>query len=623
MNKEILNILNNFSNDTITLHRLIVTLFLKINNCKINNNELIKSYLISDDVMLSKIFASQLPIYDNIQFTFEDLIEIFELVVPKSDKVTNGAVYTPRYIKEFIVNQTIKDLQVKINEAKFCDISCGCGGFLFVIAKEIKRQTGKSYKDIISQNIFGLDISDYSIERAKILLSLLAISEGEDEIKFNFNLFIGNALDFDWFSKVQSIKFNNGFDAIVGNPPYVRAKNIEHFSKKLLANWNVTKSGNPDLYIPFFEIGIKFLNPSGVLGYITVNSFYKSINARELRRYFQENQFEMKILNFGDEKIFGNKSAYTCICFIRPFRQSYISFAKITSGYIKQNLDIHYNKISYSSLESKKGWLLSGKDIIEKIKRIENCGIPLHKLFKIKNGIATLSNNIYIFKPIDENGKYFIHEVNGNRYLIEKTICKDIIKPNILKIEDDIEKFKEKLIFPYFNGNNTLTLFDEDYFRENFPNAYKYLQSNIDRLRERDKGNGDYGGWYAYGRTQAFNDKGFKLLFPYIAKQPYFIYTSQKDLLIYCGYAIFSNNPKELLVLKKILESDLFWYYIKHTSKPYSAGFFSLAKNYVKNFGICNLNEDEKNFLLNTENKERINKFLYKKYNVILENESF
>ena len=614
MNRKIIKELKKKSNDTHTLHKLIVSLFLKSNNYQVNNNQLIKSYLISDEYDLSKILK-----YAEL-LTFEDLIELFEILIPLSDKITNGAVYTPRYIKEFIVNNSINNLKVEIDKAKFSDISCGCGGFLFIIAKQIKLKTGKPYKDIFSQNIYGLDICDYSIERAKIILSLLAISEGEDEKKFDFNLFTGNALDFNWLDKIEKIESNNGFDAIVGNPPYVRAKNLDENNKKLLEKWNVTKSGNPDLYIPFFEIGLKFLNSNGILGYITVNSFYKSINARELRKYFQENQFNLEIIDFGNEKLFGKKSAYTCICFLRPLKHSYLSFAKTTSNSIKEFQKINCNKIYYSSLEPKKGWILGSKEVIENIKKIEKCGTQLNKLFKIKNGIATLTNNIYIFKPVAEDDNHFIHKVNGRNYLIEKEICKDIIKPNILKTEDDIEKNKEELIFPYSNGNNSLSLFKEDYFRIEFPNSYKYLQSNRIKLEQRDKGKGNYENWYAYGRTQALNDKGLKLLFPYMAKKPYFIYTDQKDLLIYCGYAIFSENPKELLILKKILESDLFWYYIKHTSKPYSGGYFSLAKNYVNNFGVCELNKAEKKFLLNTENEEEINNFLYNKYEIIPEN---
>ena len=83
----------------------------------------------------------------------------------------------------------------------------------------------------------------------------MAISKGEDVEQFSFNLYVGNALDYNWNNTLP--KFS-GFDAVIGNPPYVRAKHISKESKKLMQNWEVTKSGNPDLYIPFFEIHYSF-----------------------------------------------------------------------------------------------------------------------------------------------------------------------------------------------------------------------------------------------------------------------------------------------------------------------------------------------------------------------------
>jgi hypothetical protein len=158
----------------------------------------------------------------------------------------------------------------------------------------------------------------------------------------------------------------------------------------------------------------------------------------------------------------------------------------------------------------------------------------------------------------------------------------------------------------------------ENYFKENFPKAYKYLLVNKEDLQKRDKGNGDYGAWYAFGRTQALCDSGFKLLFPYMAKKPHFVFTEQKDLIIYCGYAVFHESTDELKILKRILESQVFEYYMANTSKPYSAGYFSYAKNYLKNFGICKLNDDEKYFLSNGAPQKEVNEFLIDKYKLSL-----
>ena len=156
-----------------------------------------------------------------------------------------------------------------------CDPSVGCAGFLVSAAKKIKKVYGTSFKSIFEKQIFGLDIQDYAVARSEILLALLAISEGEDERTFKFNIFVGNALEFKW-SEVQ--KCANGFEIILGNPPYVCSRNIGPETKKLLANWEVCSTGHPDLYIPFFQLGLEALAPGGILGFITMSTFFKSFN---------------------------------------------------------------------------------------------------------------------------------------------------------------------------------------------------------------------------------------------------------------------------------------------------------------------------------------------------------
>jgi hypothetical protein len=94
------------------------------------------------------------------------------------------------------------------------------------------------------------------------------------------------------------------------------------------------------------------------------------------------------------------------------------------------------------------------------------------------------------------------------------------------------------------------------------------------------------------------------------------VFTENKDMLIYCGYAVFNESAEELKILKRILESKVFEYYMANTSKPYSAGYFSYAKNYVKNFGICELSNEERYFLSNGVTKKEVNDFLVDKYKI-------
>ncbi len=620
ISKDISKFLNELSDNLTIVNKLIVGAYLEFNNIKVRNNKLILSFTEGNDKETVKTFINLIQL-KNGKFDFEDVIHLFETSIPSKDISVNGAVYTPNYIKDYIVKETLSKFKdTDLQNLKVSDIACGTGAFLYTVAQEIKTKTHNSYFDIFKQNIFGLDISDYTITRAQILLSLLAISNGEDLVEFEFNLMVGNALSFEWNEKIKDFK---GFDIVLGNPPYVRAKNLSEETKSLLTNWEVTKTGNPDLYIPFFEIGLQFLKVGGILGYITVNTFKRSVNARNLREYFKTNLFDIKILDFGSSQVFENKSTYTCIIFIEKKQCEVVKYQKITvEDFLNEKIN-DFTQINYNLLNTKKGWILNKPDVLKTINKIEKTGIPLGDKFPIRNGLATLSNDIFIFKPVDEDEDYFYHQ-NGKLHKIEKGICRDVIKPNRLKCESQIPDLKEQIIFPYYQGNlqanlfgfksNKKIVFDEKYFKEHFPKAHEYLEGNKEQLLNRDKGKNKKYKWFEFGRTQALNDLGKKLLFPYMAGQPYFVYSDQDDLLLYAGYAVYFDSERELKVLKRILESKVFWYYIKKTSKPYSGNYFALAKNYVKDFGICNLTENEKNYLLSTDSFEDRNEFLLEKY---------
>ncbi|MFX0137215.1 MAG: class I SAM-dependent DNA methyltransferase, partial [Candidatus Hodarchaeota archaeon] len=469
------------------MNKLFVSLFVKVNNIKVNHNRLIKQLIISENNFEQAVFKEFRLLFERYEnkIDFSNLVQLFEYSIPSRDRVINGIVYTPKYIKLYIVDEIINRLYSPMNQARFCDLSCGCGGFLYTMAKRIKNTTEKKYNEIFKNYLYGLDIKDYSIERAQILLSLLAISESEDNSDFEFNLYVGNALNFDWYERISYINQNKGFDAIVGNPPYVTIRNIDEESKRLLKNWSVTRGGNTDLYIPFFEIGINYLKQNGILGYITVNTFFRSLNARALRKYFHDNSFNLKIIDFGNERVFGNKSAYTCLCFIQKQVSNQIKYTKANIEQIQKNNALEFKEISYNSLDYNRGWLLCSNSILKKLKMIESIGTPLIVRFKMRTGLATLSNNIFIFKPFKEDDNFYFIKKGDNLFPIEKNVCKDIINPNKIKSDLDIPKQLEKIIFPYHKNKNRIELFNEDYFKSNFSHACKYLEIHKKILAKR------------------------------------------------------------------------------------------------------------------------------------------
>ncbi|MGV8963418.1 MAG: HsdM family class I SAM-dependent methyltransferase [Candidatus Saccharimonadaceae bacterium] len=596
--------------------KLIVSAFVEINQLEVINNNLLQTYLIKENQVeeWNKLFEFINILQPEIDvFNIEKLIELFEFVVSPSDRIINGAIYTPSNIREYIVSETFRKAGNRIADAKIADISCGCAGFLFTAAKELKRITRNNYEYIFQNQIFGLDIQEYSVTRSKLLLSLLALSEGEDIEEFHFNLHQGDALIFNWHEQYENFE---GFEIIVGNPPYVCARNLEDTVKENLQNWSVCTSGNPDLYIPFFQIGFENLTDNGFLGYITMNTFFKSLNGRSLRGYFKENNAAIRIIDFGTLQIFKSKSTYTCICFVEKTEQDYIEYYKSVEKELPTNRT-QYNRINYINLDAKKGWNLNDNEVIS---RIESIGRPFGEVYKTRHGIATLKNDLYIFKPVAEDDEFYYLQ-NGSLYPIEKGICKDILNSNKLSRSIDFDQVKEKVLFPY-NDEIKPKALEEDFLKDMYPRAYQYLIEKRNILAGRDKGKGKYEQWFAFGRTQSLEKIGNKLFFPKFSdKIPNYIISDDDDLLFYNGQAIIGHSKEEMLLIKKIMESRLFWYYIKTTSKPYSSNYYSLNGNYIKNFGIPDFSIDEIDFLINEPDKDVIDSFLEDYYDVQLDME--
>lgn len=609
---------NTIPHETSIVNRLLVSTYVVINRLNavgdFSEKYIINEYNHSSELPLFTQLYNLITLNYN-RFALEDLIEFFEFVISPAEKEVNGAVYTPLYIREYVVKESLKGYSnEELVNIKIGDLSCGCGGFFITAAIYIHKKTGAPIHEIIS-NFYGVDIASYSIERTRILLNLLCLSYGEDE-SIRPNLYQANSLEFN-IRSINEIAQNEGLDIVIGNPPYVSSSKISEESKQLLLKWSVASTGKTDLYLPFFQLAIEALKPGGTLGYITVNNFYRSLNGRAFRAYMSEHRYNLQMVDFGSEQVFKGRSTYTCICLISKIEGN-IVYCKKNSHELNSLSAEEFIRIEYGNLDDFTGWTLCNTVTTSNIRKIESIGTPLGKLFDIKNGFATLKNDIYLFTPIRETKKYFYIKLNNTEIKIEKDICRKAIKPNILKNESDIENYLEYIIFPYtIDACNKAVLIDEEIMKEKYPHALEYLRLHTKELKNRDKESRTYASWYAYGRTQALNIIGKKLLFPYLADKPYFVLTEDETLLFYNGYAIVSKSSRKLMVLRRILQSSVFWYYIKHTSKPYGGNYFALAKNYVKNFGIPKLTEAEEDIILNLDERD-LDPYIENLYGVIL-----
>ncbi len=610
MDRNIFKYLNSKKlSDTNKVNRLFVLAFMKMNNWSLQQHPYLLEYL---NINIPKNesydvdeFTSILKKY-NCNLTFEDLIELFEFVISPSDRIVTGAVYTPSAVRQSIISHCLSKFNARqLYTLRVADIACGCGGFLMDVAKYIHEHTRKSFWDIYYENIFGIDIQHYSIERAKILLSLLALNHGENFVG-DFNLIQADTLDFcsdDW-----NRTYTN-FNTIVGNPPYVCSRNVDEKTKNKMLRYEVCKTGHPDLYIPFFQIAMEMLDDNGNLGYITMNSFLRSINGRALREYFSEKGYDIFMVDFRGHQIFRTKSTYTCLFYLdKASRNREVFYSTNERGDLSTKPV--YARLSYGELNNKQGWSLN--DYCNTI-HLESIGIPIGKYCQSRHGIATLSNKTYIFKPQSEEDDYYILEKNGKLYHIEKEICRNIVNSNKLNSNISFESIVEKVIYPYIiNQEGCVKVITQDIMQIKFPETYSYLISQRDELSKRDKNKTHgYPTWYAYGRTQSLLMPTYKLFFPKFANKPLNCFLcNDKSLLLYNGIAFVSDDVQNLKILKKIIESRIFWDYIVTNSKPYSSGYYSISGVNIKNFNIPQFTEEEIHSLLSLQKKNDIEDFL-------------
>jgi len=602
------------------IENAFVQYFIDLNNIRVKNNILIKNILSENSQNFENIKSE---IKSNIEkLNFYDLINIFELLIPQKDRKLNGAFFTPKIITEFIVSNVIKS-----KEQKICDPSCGCGAFLVESADYINKKFKKSIIEIIEENLFGVDIADYSTKRAKILLSLLALRNNEDKEEINFNIKTADSLNSDWGEIFSEKILKAGFDVVVGNPPYVKFQDLDlKIRKDLYKNWITLKKGTYNLYFAFFELGIKILNEKGILGYITPNNYFTSLAGVHLREFLNRNTLIEKIVDFNHLKVF-NAQTYTCITFLKKGKNNNFLYERIDEYKNLSNLNnLKYSSINFSDLSDKK-WRLLRKNDQENVKKIESIGNKLGNIVDIRVGVATCKDSVYFIDSNNIKGKFFEKEYKGKKYLIETEATKSIAKISDFKNQSELDNNKRKIIFPYKKKNGGVEIISKNELKKLYPKCYEYLLTAKEELATRDKGKVEYPEWFSYARTQGLNFSGEKLFTPTFSSEPRFLLENDDESMFCNGYAIFLkkkadlfslNSKLELPVLAKILNSKIMDYYIKRTSVSIEGGFPCYQKNFIELFGVPNFSDKEINFLKKEESQEKINDFLIEKYDIII-----
>ncbi len=502
--------------------------------------------------------------------------------------------------------------------------------------------------EILKNNIFGVDLDPQAVEITMMSL-YIKILEGERALPHNKellpslskNIRCGNSLIgfdfleqktlvedaekekvncFDWYSKETGfgniINPKRGFDAIIGNPPYIRIqtmkewapKEVEYFSSK----YKTAESGNYDIYVVFVEKAMQLLDYNGLFGFILPNKFFQAEYGKNLRQLISSNKYLREIVNFGDQQVFEKVTTYTNLLFLSKSEKKTFKYAEIKKienpasqlSLVSKNTEYRNSLLSVTTLSlsdiCEQPWQFSFGDESKLLNKMSLIKPVLSDVCnKIFQGIITGADKVFVLELKDEIEKEIVElysKALERNVKIESALLRPLLKGSL-----DIRRYrivgpKRYVIFPYSVNGTTAKLIPFHELEKRFPKCASYLLLNKKILEEREHGKWKCPAWYAYSRNQNLvqcSEK--KIMTPSIAKKAAFVYDENGSYYFLGsggggggGYGLSINEKLNIdpFYLVGLLNSKLLDYLTKKVSTRFSGGFFAYNKQYIQSLPI-------------------------------------
>ena len=273
----------------------------------------------------------------------------------RSKRKSQGIYYTPKYIVEFIIKETLGEVLKKakpkdVSKIKVLDPACGSGSFLIAAYDKILENLAKqnpqisffTKSDILRNNVYGVDLDAQAVEIAQLNLLLKVLSQKTKLPTLQHNLRVGNSLiekgdeslkPFDFNNEFKEVIEQGGFDVIIGNPPYVFARG-GHFDEKTKQYYYENfplASYQLNTYLLFIDRAFRLLKKGGYFGFIIPNTWLTIDTFSPLRKFLLEETSDLQIINIFD-KVFGEANVDTCLLIFNKGKSSNVKLGEFRDG---------------------------------------------------------------------------------------------------------------------------------------------------------------------------------------------------------------------------------------------------------------------------------------------------
>lgn len=560
----------------------------------------------------------------------------------------------------------------RLEKFKVVDPACGSGAFLittlrylldeFKTVQATRQQiTGKLptldddalVRDILQSNIYGVDINSASVEITRLALWLhtargnrpLSSLEGtirEGNSLINDDFFKGQ-IDlsiygddererinvFDWEQEFPEVFSRGGFDAVVGNPPYVKLQNFRKVHSDMaefiregrpeiddVPGYASAKTGNFDLYLPFIEKGLALLNEKGRLGYIAPSLWTVNDYGAGLRAVVAKGRNLDRWLDFRSHQIFEEATTYTALQFFTKTPNSVVKVAYAPDGVVPDdpwaNMDaaLQYDQLAYGDR-----WLLVTGEDRQMINKLQKTCKQL--------GDPSLSRNVFVGLQTSADEIYHLVRLGPNKYRhtprgrnapppFEVAIEDAIMKPLVSGVNAkryQVPSIETYILFPYRTNGGRVELIPAADMQQDFPLAWAYLMKFEPQLRKREatldaagefvlsadgkpkKAPFDDDEWYRFGRHQGLaKQENQKLIVPRLV--PHLRTAVDEAGVFYLDNVDVGGvelAPEyDLYYVAGLLNAPVVDFVFRRISKPFRGNFYSANKQFIAPLPIPN-----------------------------------